>query len=98
MSKEPGGIPRDVNQNAARIVAFSTGQNLPENVRVSDEDKKRRSEAASILGKLGGAKGGRERAKRLSSDERITIARKAAESRWRKHESPAYQNPKRPRK
>jgi hypothetical protein len=87
----------DINQNAARVVALSTGQSVPENVRVSDDDKRRRSEAASMLGKLGGAKGGRERAKRLTKEERVIIARKAAESRWHKRESRAYQSPKRPR-
>jgi hypothetical protein len=34
-------------------------------------------------GKLGGAKGGKLRAERLSPERRAEIARKAAEARWR---------------
>lgn len=44
------------------------------------------SEAAAILGriggKIGGPKGGRARAKRLSAERRREIARKAAQARW----------------
>lgn len=81
MAKKSGGVPNDVNENAARIVALSTGQNVPENI--SEADKKRlRSEAASMLGKLGGSKGGKIRAERLSAARRKQIARKAAKARW----------------
>ena len=80
MPKKNIGIPRDVNQNAARIVALSTGQPLPK--LSASEEKRLRSQAASILGKLGGSKGGKERAKRLTAEQRSDIARKAAMSRW----------------
>jgi len=36
-------------------------------------------------GKLGGAKGGKLRAERLSPERRSEIAQKAAESRWKSH-------------
>ncbi len=36
-------------------------------------------------GRLGGLKGGKARAEKLSSDERKAIAKKAAEQRWAKH-------------
>ena len=39
--------------------------------------------AAVALGKLGGRKGGKARAERLTAEERIIIARKAAAARWR---------------
>lgn len=39
--------------------------------------------AAVALGKLGGPKGGRARAKALSPDRRSEIARKAAIARWK---------------
>lgn len=42
------------------------------------------SESASTLGKLGGSKGGRARADRLTADERSAAARDAAEARWGK--------------
>ena len=80
------GIPKDINQNAARIVALTTGQSVPENVLASQPmtDKELRSQAASILGKLGGSKGGKMRAANLSAARRKQIARDAARSRWKK--------------
>lgn len=39
---------------------------------------------AVALGKLGGSKGGQQRAKNLSATKRKQIARKAAKARWRK--------------
>ena len=39
--------------------------------------------AAVALGKLGGAKGGRARAEKLSPAKRKSIARKAALARWK---------------
>jgi hypothetical protein len=40
------------------------------------------SEAARLLGKRGGAKGGRARAAALTSEERQRIARNAVNARW----------------
>jgi len=40
--------------------------------------------AAVALGRLGGLKGGKARAKSLSPAKRKAIARKAAQSRWKK--------------
>jgi hypothetical protein len=40
--------------------------------------------AAVALGKLGGAKGGKARAAKLTAEQRREIARKAAEARWKK--------------
>jgi len=52
------------------------------------ENSKRLSEAAAILGrvggKIGGPKGGRARARKLSAERRREIARKAAQTRWAK--------------
>jgi len=39
---------------------------------------------AAALGRLGGLKGGKARAERLSARRRREIARKAAEARWRR--------------
>ncbi len=41
-----------------------------------------KSPAAVELGRLGGKKGGRARAKVLSADRRSEIARRAAKARW----------------
>ena len=40
--------------------------------------------AAVALGKLGGAKGGKARAKKLTAEQRREIAKKAAAARWMK--------------
>ena len=40
--------------------------------------------AAVALGKLGGAKGGAARAKKLTAEQRSAIAKKGAEARWKK--------------
>jgi hypothetical protein len=40
--------------------------------------------AAVALGKLGGKKGGKARAEKLTPEQRSAIAKKAAEARWAK--------------
>lgn len=67
--------PRDVNQLAKMIVDISTG-NAPA------EPESNKNPAAVALGKLGGAKGGPARAKKLSAKRRKEIAKKAAAKRW----------------
>ena len=64
---------RDVAQNALRVVEISTGAPLR---------PKAKNPAAVALGRLGGAKGGRARAAKLSPEERKAIAQKAAKARW----------------
>lgn len=68
--------PKDTNQLAKNIVDIATGES---------EDNLSEQEAKSIaaaLGRLGGKKGGPARAKALSKEERIEIAKKAAAARW----------------
>ncbi|MGA2119911.1 MAG: hypothetical protein ABSH56_34865 [Bryobacteraceae bacterium] len=43
--------------------------------------------AAVALGRLGGQKGGIARAKKLTAEQRVDIARIAAEARWKNHSS-----------
>ena len=74
----------DVFQAAARIVEQTTGQPLPKMIVPTDDEKALRSQAASILGKLGGSKGGKARAAALSPEDRARIASLAAKSRWKK--------------
>ena len=45
------------------------------------EEKNR---AAQELGRLGGLKGGKARAEKLTKEQRSEIARKAAKARWEK--------------
>lgn len=48
----------------------------------SIEKPKEKNPAAVALGKLGGAKGGKARAQKLSAKKRKAIAQKAAKARW----------------
>lgn len=73
MSKRPKKM--DLNQLAKRIVDEATGEIQPEEI---DEKKK----AAIESGRLGGLKGGKARAEKLTPEERSEISKKAAEMRW----------------
>jgi hypothetical protein len=44
--------------------------------------KKKKNPNAVALGKLGGSKGGKIRAERLSAEQRKEIAQKAIKARW----------------
>ena len=63
----------DVNVIAANIVAQAT-----------DEAHIVKNPAAVALGRLGGLKGGKARAAKLSKSQRSEIAKKAALARWGK--------------
>ncbi|MEN6365231.1 MAG: hypothetical protein ABFC88_00250 [Thermoguttaceae bacterium] len=47
------------------------------------EPKPEKNPAAVALGRLGGLKGGKARAEKLSAEQREAIATKAAKARWR---------------
>ena len=66
---------------ARKIVDQATGDAPKEAPPNPDEGK---NPAAVALGKLGGSKGGKARAAKLTNEQRSTIARKAAQSRWRR--------------
>ena len=68
-------MPRDPNQLAKMIADMATGEAEPEPMHAKNPH-------AVALGKLGGSKGGKARAARLSPEERRAIAQKAAASRW----------------
>lgn len=70
--------PRDVNQLAKLIVDQATGQ-VPKEMEPREDGK---NPAAVALGRLGGLKGGKARAAKLSTKKRSEIARKAASARW----------------
>jgi hypothetical protein len=69
--------PRDPLQLGKLIVDIATGQ-------VVDAIDDGKDPAASELGRLGGAKGGRARANALTPEHRAQIAQKAALARWGK--------------
>ena len=72
----------DLNTLAALIVADATADEPDDEGQAEDSAK---NPAAVALGRLGGLKGGRARALKLSAEERSAIARKAAAARWKKH-------------
>jgi len=74
--------PRDINQFAASIVNEAT-QDAP--VETPEPEQREKNPAAVALGRLGGLKGGKARAAKLTPEERSEIAKRAAEKRWRKH-------------
>ncbi|MCL5022443.1 MAG: hypothetical protein M1497_03590 [Nitrospirae bacterium] len=73
MEKKRKKTPSDVSQLAKFIVDQTTG-----------EPAKEKNLAAVALGRLGGLKGGRARAEKLSAKKRKAIAQKAAKARWSK--------------
>lgn len=70
--------PRDANQLAKAIVDLSIG----ETEEVDPNEGK--NPAAVALGRKGGLKGGKARAKKLTAEQRSEIARIAANVRWKK--------------
>ncbi len=79
MAKNPKR-PRDTNQLAKFIADLATGDVAPESV--ADNGK---NPAAVALGRLGGMKGGKARADKLSPEKRKEIATQAAQKRWNKN-------------
>lgn len=82
MAKSPKKKPKtrpDMNQLAVRIVAEATGAKP----KTPDPDAAK-NPAAVELGRKGGLKGGKARAKMLTKSQRATQAKKAAQARWGK--------------
>ena len=71
--------PRDANQLAKAIVDEATGDAPEEEEAPADDGK---NPAAVALGRLGGKKGGKARAAKLTKERRSEIAKKAAAARW----------------
>ena len=68
--------PKDTNELAAFIVEQATSE-------VQEPDKEKNPHAVA-LGRLGGLKGGKARAEKLTTEQRKEIAQKAARARWGK--------------
>jgi hypothetical protein len=72
---------RDTNVLAKHIVDIATEQtNLEEQEQLDSTKDPRKTKA----GRLGGLKGGKARAEKLSAAQRRAIAKRAAEARWKK--------------
>lgn len=66
--------PADLNRLAAAIVDEAT-----------DETPQEPESQHVRAGRLGGQRGGKVRAQRMTAEERSEAARRAAESRWSQH-------------
>jgi hypothetical protein len=66
--------PTDANLLAAQIVQAAT--------EPAKKKPRKKNLAAVALGRLGGLKGGKARASKLSAKRRAQIAKKAAQVRW----------------
>jgi hypothetical protein len=77
-------MPRDVNRLAHKILQIAAAEDVePEK---PDDGK---DPAAVALGRKGGLIGGKKRWEGVSTAERTKLAKKAANSRWRKRRSNA---------
>jgi hypothetical protein len=82
MVKRSRKAPRDFNANAARIVAIATGSETPKPIKPVKPPTAKKNPHAVALGRRGGLKGGKARAKALTAKQRHSIAVKAARARW----------------
>jgi len=71
--------PIELNKLAAFIVDQATNEDQP-----APDDKPQKNQAAQELGRLGGLKGGKARADKLTPERKKEIAQKAAQARWKK--------------
>lgn len=60
----------------------SKSRQRSEALKLETEPAPAKNPAAVALGRLGGLKGGKARAAKLSDEERSEIAKKAAKARW----------------
>jgi len=72
----------DFAVNAFRVVQEATGQTEPKQANSSSSEGKNPNAVA--LGRLGGLKGGKARAAKMTPEQRKEIAKIAASARWRK--------------
>jgi hypothetical protein len=73
----------DFSVTAFRIVQEATEQVEPEPKQGEAELIEGKNPHAVALGRLGGLKGGKARAEKLTEEQRREIARNAAKTRWR---------------
>jgi hypothetical protein len=76
-STDPNVIAHDILQAITGQPAGTTS------VKKEPANTPTKNPAAVALGRLGGLKGGKARAEKLSAKKRAEIARKAAKTRWK---------------
>lgn len=67
-------------------LAFNIVKEVTETEKDTKKKKSSKNPHAVALGRLGGKKGGKSRAKKLTPERRSEIARLAARARWKKAE------------
>ncbi|HMS85040.1 MAG TPA: hypothetical protein PKD12_15450 [Nitrospira sp.] len=75
-------LSTDVNVNAFEILKAATGEPTEEPPKNKKVDQPEKNPAAVALGRLGGLKGGKARAAKLTTKQRKAIAKEAARARW----------------
>ena len=83
MPKKPAKLRPDMAETAFRVMQEATGE-APKTPPPSERTAK--NAEAVKRGQMGGKKGGRSRALKLSSEERAEAGRLAARARWKKSE------------
>jgi hypothetical protein len=78
MAKKRPSLKKDMNEIAFAVVQASIG----EGPRPMPPGKREKNPEAVRRGSLGGKKGGRSRAKKLTAQQRSRIASRAAQARW----------------
>ena len=78
--------PQDVNTLASQIVEEATDETSEDQEKEVEEESEEvvKNPHAQALGHLGGLKGGKARAAKLSAKRRKEIAKLAAKARWKK--------------
>ncbi len=71
--------PRDLNQWAKRMVDIATGEATDREPTPEEQGK---NPSAVARGRLGGLKGGKARAAKMTTEDRQQAARKAVQARW----------------
>jgi hypothetical protein len=83
-STDPNVIAHDILQAITGEPAGTTSvQREPAEEPTKKKAEPEKNPAAVALGRLGGLKGGKARAEKLSVKKRSEIAKKAAQNRWR---------------
>ncbi len=83
-STDPNVIAHDILQAITGEPAGTTSvRKEPDEAPTKKKPKPEKNPAAVALGRLGGLKGGKARAEKLSDKKRREIAKKAATARWR---------------
>jgi hypothetical protein len=77
-------MPKQIPREFIELADSSAGSADNVSPRETMREAEQKNPAAVALGRLGGLKGGKARAAKLSPRRRKEIARKAAQARWKK--------------